>query len=200
MHCKCIDFGLRWFESTPNNHLYVGLNHMSKSIIERIGSDAIKDVCATSDTFKEACERLGCGYRYLVVAATKLGCIDGLMQRSKMVAHRHKRNKVWLDRVATPQGCRFVINSNVWCRELFAGNISAPPSRIKKHLVIAGYKQNKCERCGIDVWSGEPISLQLHHIDGNPTNNSLENMMILCPNCHSQTDNFGSKNISKRDV
>lgn len=39
----------------------------------------------------------------------------------------------------------------------------------------------------------KPITLQLHHIDGNPTNNSLNNLQLLCPNCHSQTENYCGK-------
>ena len=54
----------------------------------------------------------------------------------------------------------------------------------------------KCEICGISEWNGKPISLQLHHVDGNRKNNLLSNIQILCPNCHSQTDNYAGKNIN----
>lgn len=59
-------------------------------------------------------------------------------------------------------------------------------------LVKEGYKEYKCENpeCGISEWCGKPITLQIHHIDGNHNNNTIENLMILCPNCHSQTDSF----------
>ena len=69
------------------------------------------------------------------------------------------------------------------------------PSCIKgsvliKKLVKEGYKEYKCENpeCGLSEWHGKPISLQVHHIDGNHYNNSIDNLMLLCPNCHSQTD------------
>ena len=48
----------------------------------------------------------------------------------------------------------------------------------------------RCERCGIKTWNELPITFQLHHIDGNYRNNRLINLVLLCPNCHSQTDNF----------
>lgn len=51
-------------------------------------------------------------------------------------------------------------------------------------------KQYKCEICGISEWLGNPITLQLHHINGNPLDDRLENLQILCPNCHSQTDSY----------
>lgn len=69
--------------------------------------------------------------------------------------------------------------------------------KLLKRLVEEKYKQYKCEICGINEWMGKSLSLQLHHLDGNRTNNLLENLIILCPNCHSQTDNFCGKNIKK---
>lgn len=49
---------------------------------------------------------------------------------------------------------------------------------------------NKCECCGLETWLGEPIKLEVHHINGDRADNSLENLQLLCPNCHSYTDNF----------
>lgn len=62
---------------------------------------------------------------------------------------------------------------------------------IKKRL-LKGYKENRCEICGITEWNGKPITLQVHHINGNRNDDRLENLQLLCPNCHSQTDNFCS--------
>ena len=61
-------------------------------------------------------------------------------------------------------------------------------------------RERKCECCGLSEWNNLPITLQAHHIDGDRTNNTLENLSLLCPNCHSQTDNFCSKNIKKSPV
>ena len=55
---------------------------------------------------------------------------------------------------------------------------------------------NKCEKCGwgeINEQTGN-IPLELHHIDGDCTNNNINNLQILCPNCHSLTKTFGSIN------
>lgn len=52
----------------------------------------------------------------------------------------------------------------------------------------------KCDCCGLTEWMGKPLSLEIHHIDGNRYNNNLDNLQILCPNCHSLTENWRSRN------
>lgn len=65
----------------------------------------------------------------------------------------------------------------------------------KKHLVeTRGYF---CEECGINEYNGKPIVLELEHKNGNSSDNSLDNVCLLCPNCHSQTDTYKAKNIGK---
>src|SRR5699024_6178262 len=57
----------------------------------------------------------------------------------------------------------------------------------------------KCEKCGnLGEWNGVPLSLQLHHIDGDISNNELENLVFLCPNCHSQTENYAYRNAKRK--
>lgn len=70
---------------------------------------------------------------------------------------------------------------------------------LKQKLFKEHLKEQKCEICGITEWLGKPINLQLHHKDGNNQNNNLDNLMILCPNCHSQTDNYCGKANRKKD-
>jgi 5-methylcytosine-specific restriction endonuclease McrA len=71
-------------------------------------------------------------------------------------------------------------------------------SKLKKKLFREGIKEKECESCGNAAWMGAEIPLELHHVDGNPNNNSLENLLILCPNCHAQTENYKSKNSKGR--
>lgn len=56
----------------------------------------------------------------------------------------------------------------------------------------------KCEHCGITEWLGQPINLEVHHIDGDRTNNTFENLILLCPNCHSYTENYRARNSNNR--
>lgn len=65
---------------------------------------------------------------------------------------------------------------------------------LKRRLIAAGLKKHRCEECGLAEWRGEPLFLSLHHRNGDGLDNRLENLEILCPNCHVQTPNFGSLN------
>jgi hypothetical protein len=64
---------------------------------------------------------------------------------------------------------------------------------LKRRLLDEGLKDPWCAMCGISEWRGAPLPLELHHINGNPRDNRLVNLELLCPNCHSQTDNWGGK-------
>jgi len=65
---------------------------------------------------------------------------------------------------------------------------------LKRRLLHYGYKTNKCEECGISEWNNKKLVCQLDHIDGNRHNHRLDNLRMLCPNCHSQTHTYCGKN------
>lgn len=67
--------------------------------------------------------------------------------------------------------------------------------RLKLRLIKAGIIENKCLECGISEWKGKALSLHLDHKNGDNTDNQLENLRLLCPNCHSQTETYCGKNI-----
>ena len=70
---------------------------------------------------------------------------------------------------------------------------------LKNRVVKTGLLEDRCSKCGIgNIWCGEPISLQLDHINGDHCDNRIENLRILCPNCHSQTKTFGRRNKPKQ--
>ena len=72
-----------------------------------------------------------------------------------------------------------------------------PSSKLRKKLLEDGIKEEKCETCGNDSWIGQKIPLDLHHIDGNRFNNKIENLQVICKNCHGLTPNH-SKSRSKK--
>ena len=68
---------------------------------------------------------------------------------------------------------------------------------LKERLLKEGVKEHKCECCGSTKWMGEPIALELHHINGVKDDLRIENLQILCPNCHAFTDHYRGRNINK---
>lgn len=98
-------------------------------------------------------------------------------------------NEITLSGIQRPRKRRWTIE------ELLQVDGRVQTSSFKKRLVDEGYLEYICAECGLgDMWNDLPISLHLDHIDGNRCNNTLENLRILCPNCHSQTDTYCGKN------
>lgn len=76
-------------------------------------------------------------------------------------------------------------------------NTKVQSHKLKNKLIEFGLKEAKCEICGITEWLGQPVKFHLHHKDGDHFNNELSNLQILCPNCHSMTDNYGAYNSER---
>lgn len=82
--------------------------------------------------------------------------------------------------------------------ELFVANSHHEPKWLKKRLIQEGLMQDKCSKCGqLPIWFEQILVLQLDHINGDNADNRIENLRLLCPNCHSQTETFGGKNRKK---
>lgn len=78
-------------------------------------------------------------------------------------------------------------------RELLESPIETlSASRRRKRIIIE--QDNKCIRCGLSEWMGEPLVIEVDHIDGDNQNNNRENLRGLCPNCHSQTPTWKTGN------
>ena len=87
---------------------------------------------------------------------------------------------------------------NKWTLEEYLQNSSdIQTNKVKKKILEEGIKEHKCECCGLTTWLNQPIPLELHHIDGDRTNNKIENYQLLCPNCHAFTDSYRGKNSRK---
>jgi hypothetical protein len=67
-------------------------------------------------------------------------------------------------------------------------------SHLRNKLFKHKVKKPQCETCNLTDWLGKPIQFHLHHLNGVNNDNRITNLQIICPNCHSQTPNFGSKN------
>lgn len=80
--------------------------------------------------------------------------------------------------------------------EYFNGNRNVSASTLRRKLIENGLKEKRCECCGLTEWMGKKIPLELHHINGNHNDNRLENLQILCSNCHSLAHDY-SNSINK---
>jgi len=112
---------------------------------------------------------------------------------------------------------RFGFSRDTWYRAVQRGDVIPRPgamsldsllvagrrtnrSHLKGRLLAAGLKENRCERCGITEWMGQPLNMHLHHINGDGLDNRLENLEMLCGNCHAQTDTYGGRNGHRRSL
>jgi Zn finger protein HypA/HybF involved in hydrogenase expression len=78
--------------------------------------------------------------------------------------------------------------------QIFSEGVRIKVENLKREYIIRILNgQARCQLCGITEWQGKTLTFQLHHIDGNHLNHSLSNLQLLCPNCHSQTDNYSNK-------
>ena len=77
---------------------------------------------------------------------------------------------------------------------------SVQTNKLRTKLLKEGLKEHKCECCQNTIWNEQPIPLEVHHEDGNKDNNDIDNLKLLCPNCHALTDNYRGKNIKKHKL
>ncbi len=127
----------------------------------------------------------------------KLGLCEsgGAQQHIKKIIKKFEINTSHFLGYKTTAGYR---NSNILkikrsCDDILTNNKPATTKQLNRALFEKGveYKCVECDNKG--VWNEKPLSIQIHHKDGDKKNNLITNLCYLCPNCHSQTSNWGAK-------
>ncbi len=131
----------------------------------------LQPVVASSNTWREVCLKLGIApmtgsQSHLKRRAAFLGVDSGHFYGPAWRATLPPHKKTSLEEYLRP-GSR--VNSD----------------KLRRLLISSGTKAPRCERCGLEEWLGGRAPLELDHINSDHSDNRLENLQILCPNCHA---------------
>lgn len=80
---------------------------------------------------------------------------------------------------------------------LYSGS-TIQSTKLKLKLLADDLKERRCEGCGLTEWRGAAIPLELHHMNGDRFDNRIENLQLLCPNCHAMTDNHAGRGMVRQ--
>jgi hypothetical protein len=137
-------------------------------------NDFIK-ICQESKSMAEAASKLDLHFNTFKKYAIKFGC--------------YVTNQ-------SGKGTNKIVPPKVDLQEILEGkHPHFQTFKLKNRLLKEKIIENKCFICDIEEWNGKKLNMELDHIDGNRTNHKLENLRMLCPNCHSQTETYRAKNI-----
>jgi len=151
---------------------------MDKKYFSEEIENSIKKACIDHLSMAQACASIGMNKNTFIFHAKRLGC--------------YKPNQGGIGIIKQYQ------DRSIALKEILEGkHPQYQTNKLAKRLLKENIKEHRCENCNTKEWLGNPIPLELHHIDGNSSNHALNNLQFLCPNCHTLTDNYKSKNTKK---
>ncbi len=147
----------------------------------------------TKEQFEEACKKAS-SYRNVM---SQLGLKEAggnyatIKKKIKnyQIDISHFTGKGW------NKNLKFNPNPSKPTSELLVANSNYQSHKLRKRLLKDNYFEHKCYNCNLTKWLNQPITLELEHIDGDHTNNQIENLTLLCPNCHSLTSTWRGRKL-----
>ncbi len=148
--------------------------------MRKINRNEFIKVCESSLSMAEASVKLDLHFNTFKRYAVKFGCYNPNASGKGM----KKRGKPKVD-----------------LKNILSGNHPEFQTfKLKNRLLKGGLIENICKVCSISEWNGKQLNMELDHIDGDRTNHKFENLRMLCPNCHAQTETYRSKNRKNTQV
>ena len=148
------------------------------AIIDNFTEEQLRKIVEESSSYTEVLKKIG----YTVVGGRNHNTLKARLEKYQ-ISVEHFTTKSPTQRT----------EDNVFCI-----NSTAAQATLRRWFTKGNYVPYKCAICGnTGEWMGKRLGLQLDHINGNHFDHRKENLRFLCPNCHSQTDNYGSKNTNK---
>ncbi len=144
-----------------------------------ISLEEFKEICANSSSYRDVVAALGYSHGGRANSQVKNEVEEHGIDISHFLGQAHSKG---LGKRVRP------------IEDYLENRVGIKSYALKERLFEENFFEKKCYSCGGSEWLGHQIPLELHHIDGDPKNNSLNNLVVLCPNCHAQTSNYRGKN------
>jgi hypothetical protein len=155
--------------------------------ISRWNTEDLKAAVASSTSIRQVIEKLG-----LVPAG-------GNYEQIKRAIKEHKLDTTTITGMGWRKNRTFPFTPRIQLETILTKDSNFQSFKLKKRLFLVGLKKPKCELCGWAKMSPDGrIPVELDHINGDRYDNRLENLRILCPNCHSLQSTHRGMNQKRR--